>query len=51
MNADPMYFVTIFVALLVAFFLLKSIMRLVALVIIVAIGFYLLTGQSIDLGR
>ena len=50
MAADPWYFVGIFVTLLVAVFLLKSILRLVALVIIVALGFYLLTGQSFDIG-
>lgn len=50
MTADPWYFVGIFLALLVAVFLLKSILRLVVLVIIVAIGFYLLTGQSFDIG-
>jgi len=50
MHADPWYFLGIFLALVVALLVLKSVFRLVALGVIGVIAFVLLTGGLPELG-
>jgi hypothetical protein len=50
MQADPWHFVSIFLALLLAIFVLKKVFRIIALLIIGLVGFLLMTGELPDLG-
>lgn len=50
MQADPWHFISIFLALLFAIFVLKRIFRLIALVVIAVVAFVVMTGEMPDLG-
>ncbi|WP_304640148.1 hypothetical protein [Pseudomonas sp.] len=50
MQADPWHFLGIFLALLVAVLVLKSVLRIIALAVIGVVAFVILTGGLPELG-